>query len=137
MSKRNLLLASLIAVSGAAAFAATTPKALDGVAGGLWELEGLPGVRGSVQQCVADPLKLVLAEHKGAKCSETVLGEQGSTVRLSYQCGAAGFGQGNIKHITPRSLRVEATGIANGAPYGFVVQARRVGDCPKGQERGH
>ena len=136
MSKRAFLFASLLAGSGAA-LAAATPKALQDVAGGLWELEGLPGSRAPVKQCVADPLKLALVEHKGGKCTETVLGEQGSTVRVSYQCGAAGFGQGSIKHITPRSLRVEVGGISNGAPYGYVVQARRVGDCPKGTERGH
>lgn len=137
MTKRVLLLAaSLGALASAAAFAAS-PKALDGVSGGLWELEGLPGTKNSVRQCVADPLKLALVEHKAAKCAETVLGESGATVRVSYQCGAAGFGQGSIKQITPRSLRVEVTGISGGAPYGYVVQARRTGDCPKGSERGH
>jgi hypothetical protein len=137
MSKRAFLAAALTVLGASAAVAAATPKALQDVAGGLWELDGLPTSRAPVRQCVPDPMKLALLEHKGAKCTETVLGEQGSTVRVSYQCGAAGFGQGSIKHITPRSLRVEVTGISNSAPYGYVVQARRVGDCPKGPERGH
>lgn len=137
-TKRFLFLAgSLSVLSGAAAYAAAAPKALDGVAGGLWELEGLPGTKNSVRQCFADPLRIALVEHKGAPCAESVLGESGSTVRVSYQCGAAGFGQGSIKQITPRSLRIEVTGISGGAPYGYVVQARRAGDCPKGPERGH
>lgn len=137
MSTPRLLIGALLAAACAAAAAAVQPKALADVAGGLWELEGLPGVKSSIRQCVADPIKLITVEHKGAKCTETVLGEQGSTVRISYQCGAAGFGQGSIKQITPRSLRVEVTGIADGAPYGYVVQARRVSECPKGPERGH
>lgn len=137
MSKRtSLLAAAAFLASGSALYAATAPKALEGVSGGLWELDGLPGAKVAPKRCIADPLKIALVEHKGAKCSETVLGEQGSTVRVSYQCGAAGFGQGSIKHITPRALRVEVSGIADGAPYGYVMQARRVGDCPKGAERG-
>ncbi|MEO6433982.1 MAG: hypothetical protein ABIO29_08405 [Sphingomicrobium sp.] len=133
-SKQSLALAFALAASAGAV--AATPNALAGVSGGLWELDGLPGTKSSVRQCFADPARIALVEHKGAKCTEAVLGEQGSTVRVSYQCGASGFGQGTIKQITPRSLRVEVTGIADGAPYSYVLQARRVDDCAKGQERG-
>ena len=137
-AKRSLrAIAALLALGlGGGVLAAAAPKALEGVSGGLWELAGVPGHKAPVQRCIADPTALMTLEHSGAKCSQTVLGEQGATVRLSSQCGAAGFGQGTIKQLTPRTLRVEATGIANGAPFTYVVQARRLGDCPKGPERG-
>lgn len=129
----------LFGVAGAAAgaIAASQPAVLAPVAGGLWLLDGLPGSRTSVQRCVAHPLDLVTVEHGGANCAITVLGEHGANVRASYQCGAVGFGQASIKVITPRSLRIEVSGISDGAPFGYVVQARRVGDCKQGPERGH
>lgn len=117
-------------LAGAAVTAAAAPTALAGVGGGLWELDGLPGKKAAFQQCFSDPLKIAMVEHGSAKCTETVLGESGSTVRVSYQCAGGGFGSASIKTITPRSLRVEVQGIADGAPYGYVLQAHNVGPCP-------
>lgn len=130
-----LFLAS--ALAGAAALAAVPPKALSGVSGGEWELSGLNGARAPVARCVANPLDFGAIAHANAKCTVTQLGEQGVTVRVNAQCGAAGFAQGTIKVITPRSLRVELSGIADGAPFAFVAQARRTGECKAKSERGH
>jgi len=33
--------------------------------------------------------------------------------------------------ITPRSIRIETQGISDNLPFNYVIQARRVGDCPR------
>lgn len=131
MSRSILLATGALGLFGAAA-ALAGPKALAQVEGGLWEVTGQQGKKAPVRQCVADPLKLVELDHPGAKCTETVLEDKGTTVRLSLQCSGGGFGQASIKAVTPRNLRVEVQGIADGAPYGHTLQARRVGPCPAG-----
>ena len=129
-----------VAVAGAAIAASAAPATLAGVSGGLWELEGIPGKKAPEKMCFADPLKIAAVEHGAAKCTVTVLGHTGSTTKVSYQCAGGGFGQASIKTITPRSLRVEVQGISDGAPYGYVIQARNTGPCPGAgggkQERG-
>ena len=48
---------------------------------------------------------------------------------IIYSCAGGGFGQSKVEQITPRSLRIETQGISRDAPFHYVVQARRVGNC--------
>ena len=41
-----------------------------------------------------------------------------------------GFGRTKMTVLTPRSMRVETQGISNNAPFNYVLQVRRLGDCP-------
>jgi len=59
------------------------------------------------------------------------LKDDGSSVAIEYSCGAAGFGHSEIDVITPRSLRISTQGISDGLPFNYVLQARRIDDCPK------
>ena len=131
-SRLTFLAGAALAAGTAAAggWAAQAPKSLAGVAGGLWELSGVPGSKAPVKQCVANPVELAFVEHQTAGCTHLVLGDAGDLLRLSYTCKGGGFGQATIKTLTPRSLRVEVQGISGGAPYGFVMQAHRIDDCP-------
>ena len=52
-----------------------------------------------------------------------------STV-IQYSCPGGGFGRSTLTMITPRSLRIETQGISDNLPFNYVLQARRVGDCP-------
>lgn len=115
-----------------AGWAAQSPRSLSGVAGGLWELSGVPRSKAPVKQCVTNPVELAFVEHEAPGCTHTVLGDAGDLLRLSYQCKSGGFGQATIKTLTPRSLRVDVQGIAGGGPYAYVMQAHRVGDCTGG-----
>jgi hypothetical protein len=33
--------------------------------------------------------------------------------------------------ITPRSLRISTQGISDNLPFNYLLQARRVGECPE------
>jgi hypothetical protein len=108
--------------------AAGSPSALSQAAGGEWELsrQGSPPVR----LCVAKPERLAQFEHRNASCKLNVIRDSGSDATISYTCPGGSFGQTKISVLTPRSLRIQTQGISGGAPFNYVLQARRMGDCP-------
>jgi hypothetical protein len=117
------------AVAGAAFLvAADRPSILGQTQGGLWELSGAPG-RAPVRQCLPDTLALSQPQHLEGKCSRTIVRDLPTRAEVNYSCPAGDFGQTSLLLITPRSLRVQTQGIAHGAPFHYVLQARRVGDC--------
>ncbi len=110
--------------------AAQTPVALRATSPGLWEITGVPGVKAPVRQCVADPAALAQFEHRGKSCSRSVITDGPSSTVIHYNCPAGEFGESRLTVITPRSLRIETQGISHNLPFNYVIQARRVGDCP-------
>jgi hypothetical protein len=124
----SLILGLAIGVP-AAALAARPPFALAQVSGGMWEITGAPGAQGPVQQCVSDILSLAQFEHRGKKCSRTVLSDKPGSTTISYSCGSAGFGRSQVDVVTPRSLTISTQGISDQLPFNYVIEARRVGDC--------
>lgn len=107
--------------------AAATPSALARTEGGLWEIarSGAPPVR----QCVASPAALAQFEHRNATCTRVVIRDSGSSATIHYTCPGGGFGHSNLTVLTPRSMRIETQGISANAPFKYVLQARRVGNC--------
>jgi hypothetical protein len=111
--------------------AAAQPSALAQTQPGLWEISGAPGNSAPIKQCVADIAALARFEHRASNCSAKVLKDGASSTAIDYTCGGAGFGHSEIDVITPRSLRISTQGISGGLPFNYVLQARRVDDCPK------
>jgi len=118
---------ALAAVSLTVLVAASSPSMLTTAAGGLWEIE-----RSGSQpnrRCVARVAELAQLEHRGGACTRVVIREGASSATIHYTCPNAGFGESEMTLITPRSMRIKTQGISRGAPFNYVVQARRVGDC--------
>jgi len=113
--------------------AATPPKALSQAAPGLWEASGIPGAKAPVRQCLGDVLALAQFEHRTENCSRQVIRDDATMTTVEYSCPGGGFGRSEIAFVTPRSLRIETQGISDGLPFHYVLQARRVGDCPSHQ----
>ena len=126
----SLILGVLVAVPAAIAVAAP-PAALSKVAGGLWEVSGVPGASAPVRQCFADVLTMAQFEHRTRTCSRTVLSDKGDSTVINYSCGPSDFGQSQIDVITPRALTIRTQGISDQLPFNYVLQARRVGNCEK------
>ena len=124
-----------LAIAGGAAAlalilgAAGKPTALAQASPGLWELTGLPGAKAPTRLCLADTATLASFEHRGSNCSRKVISDSPSVAVVHYTCAGNDFGQSKITVITPRSLRIETQGISSNAPFHYVLQARRVGDC--------
>jgi hypothetical protein len=127
--RRSVILALGLVLPAAAA--AAVPSALAKVAGGLWEISGVPGAQAPVRQCVTDVLSLAQYEHRGKACSRSIIHDGASSTKVNYQCGGAGFGESEMDVITPRSLRIATQGISDQLPFSYVLQARRIGDCTK------
>ena len=127
--RRGLIL-SLLVVVPAIAWGAQ-PSALAQVAGGLWEISGVPGSKEPVRECIPNVALLAQFEHRGRNCTRNVLSDKGSSTLISYKCGAAGFGQSTVEVLTPRSLQISTQGISDQLPFNYVLQAHRVGECPK------
>ncbi len=134
--RRGAILGAIISVP-AVAWGATQPSALAQIAGGLWEISGVPGAKTPVRECLADVALLEQFEHRGLSCNRNVLSEKGSSAVVSYKCGAAGFGQTTVEVLTPRSLKISTQGISDQAPFNYVLQARRVGECTKNAADAH
>lgn len=117
--------AALLLVLGAAA----QPSILARAGGGLWELSGGPAGARQSRQCIGNPALLAQIEHRARDCSRTVIRDLQSSAIVQYSCPDGGFGRSSITMITPRSFRVETQGISKGAPFHYVVQARRIGKC--------
>jgi hypothetical protein len=115
-----------VAIAGAAA----APSVLAGVDGGLWEVSR--SGKAPVRVCVAAAAKLAQFEHRNASCTRDLIRESGDSAEIHYSCQSGDFGRSEITVLTPRSVRVQTQGISANAPFKYVFQARRVGEC-----RGH
>ena len=129
---RASTLAFILACSAAPILlAAGQPTALSQTQPGLWEISGAPGTSAPIRQCVTDIALLARFEHRAKACNAKILKDRGTMTAIDYSCGEAGFGHSQIDVITPRSLRISTQGISDGLPFNYVLQARRVDDCPK------
>jgi hypothetical protein len=119
------------AVAVLALGAAQRPIALAKTSPGLWEISGIPGVKTPLRECFADLGALAQFEHRKLSCSRRVLTDTESSTTIEYSCAGGGFGHSEIDIITPRNLRISTQGISDNLPFNYVLQARRMGDCPK------
>ena len=132
---RGTRLGLIAAVSAAAValIAAQRPTALAQTSPGLWEIDGAPGTRAPARECVADVATLAQFEHRAKACRRNVVSDGPSSTVIQYTCAGSEYGRSKMTVITPRSLRIETQGISDNLPFAYVLQARRVGDCPARQ----
>lgn len=110
--------------------AAAAPRALAPASGGLWQVADSPKGAPKLSLCLADPVLLSQWEHRTARCSRTILSDQGNKTVISYTCADGGFGRSEVSLLTPRTMRIATQGISAGGPFNYVLHARRVGNCP-------
>lgn len=108
--------------------AAQLPPAMTGA--GLWEVARKASGHSSQRLCLTNPAILTQWEHRRAQCRRTVVSAGESQAEVSYTCGGGEFGSSKVRALTPRALRIETQGISRGYPFGYVLHARRMGDCP-------
>jgi hypothetical protein len=115
--------AILVALGAAAASSSVFSTAEPG----LWEISR----SGSqpVTLCVSNTAILTQFEHRNARCSRTVIRDNGSAATVHYSCAGGDFGQSDVRLVTPRSLTIETQGISGGAPFKYTMLARRAGNC--------
>lgn len=127
----------LLLMTGVAQAAAAQPlppasggmslTALKQIETGLWQLE----VKGRPPRmmCVADPLSLVQIEHDQTGCSRFVVANEPRSSTVHYSCQRNGWGRTTIRVETPRLVSIQTQGISRNAPFDYLVEGRRVGEC--------
>ena len=111
--------------------AAVAPSVFTQAQPGMWEISGAPGAKVPVRSCVADIAALARFEHRTSNCTARVISASASSANVDYSCGGSDFGHSQVELLTPRSLRISTQGISGGLPFNYVLQARRIDDCPK------
>lgn len=127
-AKRAAVIGGLILAAGPVMAAGPQLVMLDQLAPGNWELRDRSG---SVTEriCVPHGRRLAQLRHPGPACDTYVIQDQPNEVVVQYTCRGRGYGRTHIRRETNRLVQMDGTGIANGLPFDFVFEARRVGDC--------
>lgn len=101
---------------------------LDRLEGGRWELRtrDTPTVE---RVCLRDGRRLIQLRHPQQQCERVVVADEPNDVTVQYTCRGRGYGRTHIRRESEGSVRIEAQGIAEGLPFNFVAEGKRVGDC--------
>jgi hypothetical protein len=128
----NAMAAAGLSLMAAAATPAAGQKPalamLDQLEKGRWELR----IRneGSVQRmCLNDARRLIQLRHPAANCDRLIVDDDATQVTVQYTCRGQGYGRTHIRRETSRLVQIDSQGIADGLPFAFAAEARRVGDC--------
>jgi hypothetical protein len=103
-------------------------EALSKLERGRWQVSDAQG--GAARSiCVGDPALLLQLEHESAACQREILANEAGSATVQYSCPGRGFGHTSIRVETPRLARIDTQGLADGRPFSYRVEARRVGSC--------
>ena len=119
----------LVAVAGPVAAQRTTLGMLDGLERGSWELRSRDPEVPVRRICVRTGRELIRLRHVGTKCRSVTVNDTAGEVTIQYTCPGMGYGRTSVRRETNALVQIDSQGIANGRPYAFAAEARRVGGC--------
>jgi hypothetical protein len=101
---------------------------LDQLEPGRWELRlrDAPGVE---RLCMHDGRRLIQLRHPQEQCERFIVNDDPDDVTIQYTCRGRGYGRTHIRRESGRIVHIETQGIAEGLPFNYAAEARRVGDC--------
>jgi hypothetical protein len=111
--------------------AADAPKlaALQTLEPGEWELRGRGKGAETRKLCVSDVRQLLQIRHARPSCRSFVVSDEAQAASITYDCAAAGNGRTDLRVETARLIQISSQGVADGAPFVFVAEGRRIGAC--------
>jgi hypothetical protein len=96
---------------------------------GRWELR-VRDAAGAVERiCLPDTQRLIQLRHPTDACDRLIVDDAATEVTVQYTCRGRGYGRTHIRRETNRLVQIDTQGIADGLPFNFAAEARRVGDC--------
>lgn len=102
---------------------------LDQLDSGAWELRQ-PGAGGPVRTiCLDNGRKLIQLRHPDLACSNLVIEDRPNEVTVQYTCHGHGYGRTHVRRETSSLIQLDSQGIANGRPFSFAAEGRRIGSC--------
>lgn len=108
---------------------APTLAMLDRIDPGRWELR--PRMTGGASEtlCIASGRKLIQLRHPNSTCESYVVDDGTSDVTVQYTCRGHGYGRTHVRRESARLIQIESQGIADGFPFDFAMEGRRIGEC--------
>ena len=101
--------------------------ALNGIELGQWQLKEHDG--GQRQLCIANRWAVLQLMHGTTQCQHFVMENTPRSATIRYTCPGHGHGRTTISVETPRVMRIDTQGVADGAPFAAQYEARRTGAC--------
>jgi hypothetical protein len=102
---------------------------LNGLEAGRWELRMRDNGAPVERICLPNAQRLIQLRHPGDACDRLIVDDAATEVTVQYTCRGRGYGRTHIRRETSRLVQIDTQGIADGLPFAFVAEARRVGDC--------
>ena len=102
---------------------------LDQLDTGRWELRARDPGNPTERICLNSGRRLIQLRHADSSCDRLVVQDSPSEVTVQYTCRGRGYGRTHIRKETSRLVQIDSQGIADGLPFEFSAEARRVGDC--------
>ena len=127
----KLALAAVPLSLAAAAFPAVAQSALamlDSLDRGSWDVRFRDG-DGSRRICLRNGRELIQLQHNESGCNRFVVEDGSREVTVQYTCRGNGYGRTSIRKETGTLVQIDSQGIAEGRPFQFSAEARRVGAC--------
>lgn len=121
--------AAMMTAASAGAANAPAPSALQALEPGEWELRGRGEGAELRKLCVTDLRQLLQVRHGKALCRSFVVSDAPHDMSVTYDCAAAGNGRTDLRVETSRLVQIRSQGVADGAPFAFAAEGRRVGAC--------
>jgi hypothetical protein len=102
---------------------------LDRLEPGDWELREHDAAGTPRRICLRNGRRLIQLRHPGQACSRIVVEDTDSQVTVQYTCPQHGYGRTQIRRESDSLVQIDTQGIAEGLPFAFGLEARRVGSC--------
>lgn len=120
----------LVAIAAVPAAGQGTELAmLDQLQKGNWEIRLRGSDEGIQRVCLADGRGLIQLRHRNSNCEKQIVSDGAREVAVQYTCRGQGYGLTRIRKETDKLVQIDSQGVANGQPFNFSAEARRVGDC--------
>lgn len=135
MSKVKFLISAIgaaVLVGGAASAGSATQSGggsdpLASIQRGSWQLRSENGATRRI--CVRETSRIAQIEHGNAQCQQVVIDRSGNSTTVRYSCTGHGTGRSTITVETPRLIKIDTQGVANGSPFAEVYEGRFIGAC--------
>lgn len=121
---------TLIAFAGPS-LAAQRPSLamLDMLQPGQWEVRDRDLSGGRSRICIESGRRLIQIQHMREVCRSFTVQDTANLVTVHYTCPGNGYGQTSVRYESPQLVQLETQGIAQGLPFNFRAEVRRIGTC--------
>lgn len=102
---------------------------LDQIERGRWEIRMRDGTRRAYPVCVDNGRRLLQLRHEAQNCDRLVIEDNANAVTVQYTCRGNGYGRTSIRRETNQLVQIQTQGIAQGLPFDFAAEARKIGEC--------